>query len=347
MMSLSATIRKELPQFRLDVSLTSQNDVTGVLGASGDGKSMTLKCLAGIETPDSGKICVNGRVLFDSEKGINLPPQKRRVGYLFQHYALFPHFSVAKNILCGMTGSGKEKQDRLYELARLFRLEHLLAMYPANLSGGQQQRVALARLLASKPDILLLDEPFSALDAHLKEYLEVELAQILEAFPNDVILVTHNRDEAYHLCNKLAILDNGRIIEHGRTQDLFNHPRCLTSAKLTGCKNFSPVTRLSRRTLAADDWGLTFTLDRDIPEDIAFVGIRAHSFFPASDNSGVNSFPVTLQKQIEGPFEWRCVVTSGGSQPFWWKQAKEGKNELPNTGYLSVAANDILLLKKN
>ena len=153
---------------------------------------MTLKCIAGIEKPDRGTITLDGRVLFDSEKHINLTPQQRRVGYLFQQYALFPNMTAAQNILCGIrTGSRAEKKEKLAALLRTFRLEGLEKKLPAQLSGGQQQRVALARILASEPQAILLDEPFSALDSYLKWELELELGELLGAFDGPILWVSH------------------------------------------------------------------------------------------------------------------------------------------------------------
>ena len=151
---------------------------------------MTLKCIAGIEKPDRGTITLDGRVLFDSEKHINLTPQQRRVGYPFQQYALFPNMTAAQNILCGIrTGSRAVKKETLAALLRTFRLEGLEKKLPAQLSGGQQQRVALARILASEPQAILLDEPFSALDSYLK--WELELGELLGAFDGPILWVSH------------------------------------------------------------------------------------------------------------------------------------------------------------
>ena len=153
---------------------------------------MTLKCIAGIEKPDRGTITLDGRVLFDSEKHINLTPQQRRVGYPFQQYALFPNMTTAQNILCGIrTGSRAVKKETLAALLRTFRLEGLEKKLPAQLSGGQQQRVALARILASEPQAILLDEPFSALDSYLKWELELELGELLGAFDGPILWVSH------------------------------------------------------------------------------------------------------------------------------------------------------------
>ncbi len=164
-MSLSVDIEKKLGAFHLRSKFEVPDETMALLGASGCGKSMTLKCIAGIVTPDRGRIVLGDRVLFDSEKKINLPPQQRKVGYLFQQYALFPNMSVEQNILCGIrSGDKAEKRCVLAEKIRMFRLEGLEKKHPAQLSGGQQQRVALARILCSEPEAILLDEPFSALD---------------------------------------------------------------------------------------------------------------------------------------------------------------------------------------
>ncbi len=183
-MSLSVDIEKRLGSFHLRRAVSGGGRRSlALLGASGCGKSMTLKCIAGIVTPDRGRIVLNGRVLFDSEAGIDLPPQQRRVGYLFQNYALFPNMTVEKNILCGIrSGSKAEKAAALSATLHRFRLEDLEKRYPAQLSGGQQQRVALARILCSQPEVILLDEPFSALDSYLKWELELELSDFLDEF---------------------------------------------------------------------------------------------------------------------------------------------------------------------
>ena len=190
-MSLSVDIEKKLGAFHLRSQFEAPDETMALLGASGCGKSMTLKCIAGIVTPDRGRIVLGGRVLFDSEKKINLPPQQRRVGYLFQQYALFPNMSVEQNILCGIrSGDKAEKRRVLAGKIRMFRLEGLEKKHPAQLSGGQQQRVALARILCSEPEAILLDEPFSALDSYLKWNLEIELADLLATFNGPILWVS-------------------------------------------------------------------------------------------------------------------------------------------------------------
>lgn len=225
-MSLFVEIRKRLSDFVLEARFETDDPVTGLLGASGCGKSMTLKCIAGVETPDEGRIVLDGETLFDSERGINLPPQKRGVGYLFQHYALFPHMTVEKNILCGLHGEKDKavRRQRLREMIEMLQLEGLEKHRPAQLSCGQAQRAALARMLVNKPRLLLLDEPFSALDSHLRDQLQPQFLSLLRSYGRQAVLVTHSRDEAYHLCSRLCVMDGGRILRTGGTKEVFADP---------------------------------------------------------------------------------------------------------------------------
>ena len=233
-MSLSVDIEKKLGAFHLRSQFEAPDETMALLGASGCGKSMTLKCIAGIVTPDRGRIVLGGRVLFDSEKKINLPPQQRRVGYLFQQYGLFPNMSVEQNILCALK---KEKDPAARRAAcaealRAMRLEELAKRLPGALSGGQQQRAALARILAAKPRILMLDEPFSALDSYLREEVEGEVGSLLAGFAGTALLVTHNRDEAYRLCREMIVMDSGEVLRAGTTKEVFADPRTRAAARL-------------------------------------------------------------------------------------------------------------------
>ena len=240
-MSLFVNIEKDLGSFHLKVTLETDGVITGLLGASGCGKSMTLRCIAGVETPDRGRIVLDGRVLFDSEQRINLPPQQRGVGYLFQSYALFPTMTVRQNLLAGLhREKDKAKKQALYRQAvELLGLSGLEQRRPAELSGGQQQRVALGRILVNRPQVLLLDEPFSALDSHLREQLQLDMLRVLKDFSGDVLLVTHSRDEAYHMCGRLAILDEGQLLRCGATKEVFADPAA-------GRRHGSPVARTLR-----------------------------------------------------------------------------------------------------
>ena len=190
-MSLLVDIKKKLKGFSLDVSFSIDGEYLGILGPSGSGKSMTLKCIAGVETPDEGCIVLNERVLFDSEKKINLKPQDRNIGYLFQDYALFPHMTVEENIGMGLRLPRKEKEQKVEEMINFFRLHGLKSKYPSQISGGQQQRVALARCIVYKPDVLMLDEPFSALDSHLKDQIQIEMLELLKLYEGEVLMVSH------------------------------------------------------------------------------------------------------------------------------------------------------------
>ena len=236
----------------MNVNFSTCNEVFALLGASGCGKSMTLKCIAGIETPDEGKIILNGRTLFDSDKKINLPPQARRVGYLFQNYALFPNMTVAENISFAAVDSRAEKLQKLKENLLRFELTGLENSYPHELSGGQQQRVAFARILTSHAEILLLDEPFSALDSYLKWRLELQLEEFFKTYGNAAILVSHDRDEVFKLSDKIAVMTQGRISETNTKHQLFKNPQTKAGAILTGYKNISAAKKKRRCTADSD-----------------------------------------------------------------------------------------------
>ena len=183
-------------------------------------KSMTLKSIAGIETPDFGMIQIDDKVLFDSANKVDLKPQKRNVGYLFQNYALFPTMTVAKNIAAGLKGSKEEKQKKVQEMIEKFALTGLADRLPGQLSGGQQQRVALARIMAYEPDVILLDEPFSALDVFLKDRLQQELIEMLKDYEGTVLMVSHSRDEIYRFSEELLIMDQGKPVIYGETKEI-------------------------------------------------------------------------------------------------------------------------------
>lgn len=209
---LEVQIYKKLAEFDLDISFQVDDNILGLMGASGSGKSMTLKCIAGIETPDQGRIVLNGRVLFDSEKKINVPIQKRNVGYMFQSYALFPNMNVYENISVGLRARKVKDVDIVVQkVMQQFRIFELASRYPKQLSGGQRQRVALARLIAYEPDVLLLDEPFSALDEDLKKDLLQELKSELQ-ISKPVIFVSHDKEEVNYLCDLKYKIKQGEII---------------------------------------------------------------------------------------------------------------------------------------
>ena len=275
---LSVEIVKRLPDFTLDVSFAVDRQPLGVLGASGAGKSLILRCIAGTETPDAGRIILNGRVLFDSEKGINVPSCDRRVGVLFQNYALFPHLTAAQNIAFGLPPGLNPRQKRQIVERNLatVQLQDLGDRLPKQLSGGQQQRVALARVLANQPEVLLLDEPFSALDTHLRYLIERDLRLHLERFPGITLFVTHNVEEAYRISDRLLIVDRGRTSILDSKYAVLDRPRTVCAARLTGCKNVSRAVRIAPDALCALDWNCTVRVLEPITQDITHLGMRAH-----------------------------------------------------------------------
>ena len=274
-MKLIVNIKKKLGSFYLYVDFVIENETFAILGASGSGKSMTLKCIAGIETPDEGHIILNDRILFDSQKKINLSPQERHVGYLFQDYALFPNMTVANNIMAGM-GRNPDREI-VQKMVKQFHLEGLEKRYPAQLSGGQKQRVALARMMASEPDVILLDEPFSALDTYLRWEMEREMRELLDKINKPVILVSHNRNEVYRLCQTVSCMEQGHMEKPVSRKLFFHHPKTKTAAILSGCKNISRAEKVDDTHVFASDWNMTLTVPK-IQHPIEYVGIRAHSF---------------------------------------------------------------------
>jgi molybdate ABC transporter permease protein len=275
---LTVEIRTQLSDFDLDAKFAAGQQTLGLLGASGAGKSLILHCIAGIETPISGQITLNGRVLFDADRGINLPSRHRRIGVLFQNYALFPHLTVAQNIAFGLPrGISKEsvKQEVTAQLVAV-QLEGLGQRYPHQLSGGQQQRAALARALASQPEALLLDEPFSALDTHLRHQIEKLMIAQLLTYGGVSLFVTHNLEEAYRVCEDLLVIKGGKVIAHGSKHQIFEHPQTVSIAQLTGCKNFSRARVRTAQTIEALDWGCLLEVIEPIPTHLTQVGIRAH-----------------------------------------------------------------------
>ena len=314
-MSLEVSIRKRFPAFELDVSFSAQDETLGFLGASGCGKSLTLRCIAGIETPDEGRIVVNGRVFFDSEQGVNLTPQERKTALLFQDYMLFPNLTVAENVAAGLNPKlPKAERRRIVETElRRFGLDGFGGRYPAQLSGGQRQRVALARMLAAEPGILMLDEPFSALDAHLKGVLEQNLANLFEGFSGTILYVSHDIDEALRFCDRIAVVESGRIVEMPTGDELVSRPASTAGLKLSGCKNATPVGEVSDFQAWCPKWGVhvgfgrdSFALAGESCESLGFepthLGIRARHVERA-EGPGRNCFRVRVDRATDARFD--------------------------------------------
>ena len=342
-MALSVDIEKRLGSFHLNVRFEAGDEVLSLFGASGCGKSMTLKCIAGIETPDRGRIVLDGRTLFDSEKHINLPPQARRVGYLFQQYALFPNMTVAQNIACGVRDRSRA-DAAVAEIVRAMHLEGLERKRPNELSGGQQQRTALARILVNEPEVLLLDEPFSALDSHLRFQLEEEVRAIIQSFGKTVLFVSHNREEVFRLSSRIALMRAGSIETLGERNAVFAAPRSVDAALLTGCRNLSRIEKLSPRRVRALDWNAELDLAEDAG-DAAFVGVRAHDI---RLGAGENTLRCRVTDQIENPFSVTVMLLPEGSgtAPISWRTSKKYW-EAPPDGVLEISfAKDAILLLK-
>ena len=235
---VSLSITKCLPGFTLDVHWEADDPVVGLFGPSGAGKTLTLQCLAGLVRPDRGRIALNGRVFFDSASGVDLPPQSRRLGYVFQGYALFPHLTVEENVAFGLKDRPREERVRRTQMVlERLGLAPQARRYPGELSGGQQQRVALARALAVDPDLLLLDEPLSALDAPLRRQLREELGRIVREWGKATVLVTHDLAEAYQLADRIVVYESGQVLQAAPKSELLWQPTSERVARLIGVRN--------------------------------------------------------------------------------------------------------------
>ena len=318
-MSLFLDIEKQLGSFHLKAKLETGDDVLALLGASGCGKSMTLKCIAGIQKPDRGKIVVDGITLFDSQRRINLTPQQRRTGLLFQNYALFPNMTVLQNIQAGARRERdpiRQKQS-VEQMIADFGLAELIHHYPAQLSGGQQQRTALARILVSNPRILLLDEPFSALDSHLRFRLEQQVREVLRSFGKTAVLVSHDRDEVFRLSDQIAVMNQGTVEVFGPKEAVFSNPQTPSAALLTGCKNISAIEKIDNFHVKALDWGISIATEAPVG-DAKSIGIRMHD---VAAGPGPNAFSCNVVEEIQNPFSYTIMLRPNGTSgaPIGWE----------------------------
>lgn len=351
-MSLYVDIEKRCGDFTLRVNFETAQEMFAILGASGCGKSLTLKCIAGIEKPDTGVIKLNGTVLFDSSKKIDVPARKRGIGYLFQDYALFPHMTVFQNIMCG---AGDKKKTREY--IRKFFLEEQEQLYPAQLSGGQKQRVALARMLAQAPRLVMFDEPFSALDNYLKTQLEREIMDVMQEFENGGIFVSHDRNEVYRLTDRIAVMENGSIVDIQDKHRFFDAPKTLAATLLTGCKN---ITRLEMRENGyyALDWGMMLCVSAQSVQagkTFQYAGVRAH-FLELScedEKDAENVIACEIVRVIEDTFSYVVLFTNKhvtektGYAVMTYELSKEEWQRIKDKPlYLKIPAEKLILMER-
>lgn len=305
-MALEVRFQKKLASFTLAPDFSCDAEPLAILGPSGAGKSMTLRCIAGLERPDEGSIRLNGKTLFDSKRGTNLPARQRGVGLLFQNYALFPHLTVIQNVAFGAQHLPRgERDSRAKKQIADVHLEGLEHRLPRELSGGEQQRAALARALAIEPRALLLDEPLSALDTYLRSKIEQQLITTLAEFRKPALYVTHNIDEAYRLSTRLMVLAKGKVVANGTREEVFRDPPNLEVALLTGLKNFSRARSAAPDSIEAPDWNCVLRCADRRQTHAAYIGIRAHHIrfaFEKSAPSAANQFPCWLVRVSETPF---------------------------------------------
>ena len=365
-MSLKVDIQKSFGDFRLDVAFEADNETLALLGASGCGKTMTLKMIAGVEKPDAGVIELDGVTLFDSEKKIDLTPQQRHVGLMFQNYALFENMTVYRNILMGV------REDRRSERAKeeveavmdCLHITELAQRHPSQISGGQQQRVALARIMVSHPNILMLDEPFSALDEHLRFKLETVVQDAIEDFGKTVHWVSHNRDEVYRRADRMAILDDGHLDAIGTVDEVFRDPRTPKAAALTGCKNILPAESVDETHLRLTDHDIVLAVKpypgasqrageaaamQLKPAGISHVGIRMHHIRPVTDMSDPNQLLCIVTGETRNPFSYVLDLAPAASagRPFAMMEIEKDLWEKTRSEELLITIDpaDILLLR--
>ncbi len=217
----------------------NEGELLALVGPSGSGKSTILRTIAGLYWPREGRITCGGSVWFDSKSGVNVPPHERRAGFMFQSYALFPHMTALRNVIAALGHRPRrEREAKARELLALVRLQGLENRRPASLSGGEQQRVAVARALAREPAVLLLDEPFSAVDRRTRRKLHAELAELRKAVNIPIVLVTHDLEEAVSLADRMTVLDGGETLQTGKPSELVNAP---ASARVADALDLSNV----------------------------------------------------------------------------------------------------------
>ncbi len=330
-MGISVKLLKKVKGFTLDVEWEIGNEVAVLFGSSGAGKSMTLQLIAGLMEPDAGFIRSNGNIFFDKSSGINISPQQRSLGYVFQDRILFPHMTVRENIAYGLKGKSREQRNtRVSDMIRLFRLEGLENMPPSEISGGQKQRVALARALIERPKALLLDEPFTALDSSLRFEMRKLLQEVRNEFDIPVVLVTHDFEDAYLLGNHIMIYIDGRVEQAGERDDIFQKPRSKKVAQFLGLKNIfrAKLIRkdeyLHRLILKVD--GLQFSMSADSRRGLVEVGMEVDLYVRPDEIMIIREGKLVKDSLKQNIFEGEIVDIADKERDHTvYFQTKEGK----------------------
>lgn len=340
-------------------------EFVAIMGPSGSGKSTLMNILGCLDKPSSGKYFLDGVDISKLNSDGLADIRNRKIGFVFQGFNLLSRTSAVENVELPMVYANVPEEIRrrkaekaLEEVGLKSRMNH----QPNQLSGGQQQRVALARILVYEPDVIMLDEPFSALDYYLKEQLQFQVREVLRGYTGDVLMVSHSRDEVYRFCEKSIILNRGQVAMKGETRAIFQKPENVTAARLTGCKNFSRIRRIGEYEVEALDWGLTFQTEEAVAAEHAYIGIRAHQFYPARGSA--NEFTCEWGDTLCQPFEWdvllRPVENAGAAgdkenalerEVIWWKVDYKQSDSLKryqrgDRVRLGIAPGDIMLLKE-
>lgn len=310
-----------------------------------------LSLICGLATPTSGSILLNGKDISSLNR---YDYRSHDIGVIFQSFNLLPKLTARENVILSMDIAGYPCEDKKAHADEVLKK---VALGPKEadrrilkLSGGQQQRVALARIMAYEPSVILLDEPFSALDVFLKDRLQQEMMELLSDYDGTVILVSHSRDEIYRFSEELLVIDDGKQICYGDTKAIFDCPEQVEAARLTGCKNIVRVKRLDEHSIEIPDWGTRLHLEQEIDAEITHIGLRAHEFIPVWGEREDNCIPVKEKGKAEFPFEWKYFLKgeTEESDDICWYVQKNLWDELTEKGipdYLKLPEKEILLLK--
>jgi molybdate transport system ATP-binding protein len=357
---LEISIKKSLPGFKLEVAFSVDREILAILGPSGSGKTMTLQCIAGLMRPDEGYIKLNDKVLLDSARKVNLTSRVRHVGFVFQNYALFPHLTAEENIAYGIKNRPRPViKAKVADLLEKMHIGGLGQRYPRQLSAGQQQRVALARAIAPEPELLLLDEPFSALDSQVKERLELELMNLQSFYRGNILFVTHDLAEGYKLASKIAVYESGRVVQCDEKNKVIRSPVNRTVARLTGVRNImqGTVKNIEGRTarVTVPELGGELIVKADDVRGLmlgqsVIVGIRPE-YIHIVDRPGENTFTCHADRIVEGVSIINCFFHSNAESPSdHWLEVSLHKLHSPliekgREFYLHLAPDHIALIR--